>query len=140
MNRPIKFRIWDTENKKWIIAGWHNNVYQAEYYIDVDGVVRVLNYDSLDIVKNVIIQQYTGLQDKDGKEIYEGDIICIKESDPTSSGNNSICTVEYIGCGFCYRDAYTKKIDSLFTILGEATKDEYAEVIGNIFENLDLIK
>lgn len=65
--REIKFRIWDKANEIIIQDDGH-------FYITADGDVIGVN-DDLDISESVILMQYTGLHDKNGKEIYEGDIV-----------------------------------------------------------------
>ena len=56
MEREIKFRVWDS-----VYLNWKN----PEDY----------TYTELFLDDKYIVQQYTGMVDKDGKEIYEGDII-----------------------------------------------------------------
>ena len=64
--REIKFRAWDTELKK---------MFPPEDIIGLEGNT------SKNVPDYLILLQYTGLKDKDGKEIYENDIIEIKHPD-----------------------------------------------------------
>jgi len=76
-----------------------------------------------------VLQQYTGLEDKNGKEIYEGDIVQAYDSWDNRT--------------FCGNVIYSEKLAS-FVFVNEG--DEYyitffsLEIVGNIFENPQLIK
>lgn len=62
MNREIKFRIWDTDNN--------------EFFPSPQGqTINSLIYSSRFYEKRYIFQQFTGLKDKNSREIYEGDIL-----------------------------------------------------------------
>ena len=111
--REIKFRVWDIEEKKMI------NVYGLEFKDTGIVVTSDEGYDYI-VEEDCELMQFTGLKDKNGKEIYEGDII---------EGRYGRQTVEWhLATGF----------DSG---LGElwGTNKEWLEVIGNIYENPELL-
>ena len=77
MNREIKFRIWDVENKEML------KVQELDFEPTFYGgriAIRPDQYNDYFDTEDMILMQYTGLKDKNGKEIYEGDIIRIKNS------------------------------------------------------------
>lgn len=117
--REIKFRTWNTEKK------------QMDYdpIIASPGVSVYIDWcDTLCEEKNVIIMQYIGIKDKNGKEIYEDDII--------DSGyfRNKICKIEFYNGCFGYYHPNEKAF--------RAFKDAHtlSEVIGNIHENPELLE
>ena len=87
--------------------------------------------------KYLIIQQYTGLKDKNGKEIYEGDVV---------ENVNFIGVVEYDNQATCF---YLREVKAKIPLISDRI-DTFSErimgaiywdtVIGNIFENPELLK
>jgi uncharacterized phage protein (TIGR01671 family) len=116
MNRVIKFRAWDKEEKK--------------MYFDVQN-----NYDNIREQtcfqdNNLEFMQFTGLHDKNGKEIYEGDIV---KMGTDKDMKFYISVIVYEAPEFLCKNG--KNLNTLFR------NWEYGyEVIGNIHENPELLK
>lgn len=102
--RKIKFKFWDKDNKE-----------MSEVCLLGDDL-RWLHSDMH------VPLQYTGLLDKNGKEIYEGDILKFN----TKGGNEMIYEVKWRGKGFKP------------TRMSEDNQEEI-EIIGNIYENPELL-
>lgn len=132
----IKYKIWDNENKKFLCEDW-----EEDYAIYKNGkAIRI--YDngfgegySIYELYNIEILQFTGLKDKNGKEIYDGDILRYKF--PYDKRIIHISTVSYLETqsSFGIVDLYGNNIP-----LYDITCKTYAEIIGNIYENEELLK
>lgn len=123
MNREIKFRCWDTENKQML------DVQELDWQDSYDGqpMIRTTMYNDYFDTEDVILMQYTGLKDKNGKEIYEGDIVKSYYYIDTPDGE---------------QERYNKKVIKYNDVLCEYNIDafENIEVIGNIYENPELVE
>jgi len=133
--RELKFRVWSIEEKQFIspniLEVWDESGDLTPFKYIKTGKLNPLYMP----VENYIIQQYTGLTDKNKKEIYEGDILDFtaryKQTGPVE--------VIYYGASFgCVitDDGGLKE----FWNLSHIVQQHYPEIIGNIFENPELLK
>ena len=109
--REIKFRLWE-----------HGTMYDSDC---CDFSIELCGYGNF----NGILMQYTGLKDKNGKEIYEGDICSMKSFDTYVKGE-----VRYQPPEFCLRTAN----DYWELDYGDPAYIEI-KIIGNIYENPELL-
>lgn len=136
--REIKFRAWDNKSKRMIYAGD-----DFDYYICVNLSGAISVFDNEDGGKEglwehdvssyveIVLMQFTGLCDKNGKEIYEGDIL--------SGHDDGTVKVEWLeaswGCVFIPDQSSSIGLDEMCIWFGNNST-----VIGNIHENGELLK
>jgi uncharacterized phage protein (TIGR01671 family) len=118
MSREIKFRIWISDTTRFI------------YFNVLDILTDVREKDR----ENV--QQYTGLKDKNGKEIYEGDIIHYK-FDGDSYPKEAVDRI--LTCSYD-EDEGMYSFDNSDHSYYWAEIKRHCNIIGNIFENPELLE
>ena len=125
MKRQIKFRWWDEDEKVMVNDIAIHPEYSWLVLADNDAMAE-------SSYKNGVLMQYTGLLDKNGKEIYEGDILqFLDHSGDTDTLANRV--VVFAGGAF---GVLTKKIWlGLFQLLNELK----CEVIGNVYQDSHLL-
>ena len=132
MNRQLKFRVWNSEDKSWdnpaILEVWDESGKLEPYSYIKTGKLNPLYQP----IENYIIQQWTGLLDKSGKEIYEGDIVFREsyQAEYIVKFENFRYLIEDVVCHGT-KDAYRTDM------ISELSAD--LMIIGNIFENKDLL-
>lgn len=121
MPREIKFRAWRKKSKEMC------DVSEIDF---TNSFVELWHDTTTDytqnLLKDVELMQYTGLKDKNGKEIYEGDVVKFADWKPKVI---EFGTCGFIGFGLKNTEKFLMNYDS-----------ENLEVIGNIYENPDLLK
>lgn len=140
MSREIQFRAWDVINKEMFYIAYPswNGIVEGKKEGMKAGEIMVIDSDG---DNKPILLQYTGLSDKNGVEIYEGDIILIDNGEKYEKKNGwaedrrfSTSVVEWkidhFGADYEWGDDKTFLLSSY----------PNCEVKGNIYENPDLIK
>ena len=137
--RKIEFRGKRTDSGKWIygylIQTGHENIEKSNgQYVKTIKYYQIQeeNYHSQFVDENTI-GQFTGLKDKNGKEIYEGDIV----EWTTLSGNKYCFSVEYNNKYAQFVSVNTRDISMECEPLGDY---ENIIVIGNIYDNPELLE
>lgn len=128
--RPIKFRIWDKAEKKWLFGYEKPNLGGFSLFGETvlsGEFSEGINFNKLD---DYVCMQFTRLHDKNGKEIYEGDIVKTETDKPmVVNWNNKFASWCLNRDGWAFSHWF-----------GEACDPEKCEVIGNIHENPELLK
>lgn len=122
MQDRFKFRVWDTQDKEYEYDA--QNISMYDLYEDSITLFRYIERDE----PNIILEQCTGLKDKNGKLIYEGDIV---ETHDYTTEHSQIVFDK--GC-------YVLKSKDAAMYEHLSNYKEECEIIGNIHENPELLE
>jgi len=124
IKREIKFRAWDKLDKRWVSDVYGDDpfeIYLCGNFLGLSGCNSWVGSERYSLL------QFTGLKDKNGKEIYEGDII---NQDHKYGWKNHVMELMFS----------TASDDMGLDMYGYPDVDNDCEVIGNIYENPELLE
>ena len=155
-----KFRVWCKSRKDWLTSNDHSLYCSSNWVMDIftgeiidfvesDGQYSptsepTYHINGNDLIKEspYVVQQYTGLKDKNGKEIYEGDIVKYSYEEPFNKVKGQYKIFQVVWCDFALGLVLGDKSGtSLYHTNWKLYHLEWSgEVIGNIFQNPELLK
>lgn len=122
MNRPLKFKVWNTKSNEWC---------------GTIGLNETIPHNSISYLPDdLVFVQYTGLKDSKGKEIYEGDILNVWNGLFVNKIGQVVYEVDHGG----YIFQYNTHMSSIYHINLNGYVVRESVKIGNIFEHSKLLK
>ena len=121
-----KFRVWDRLTGKMFPVGIIDCSIQAVYIEEPNGLDSCRNFDEIELM------QSTGLKDKNGKKIYDGDVL------KTSDGE--LAKVVWNKELACWEAEFLSEIVDLSEVADVKSNRSDCEIVGNIYENTEFLE
>lgn len=128
MANRFNFRVWDKKNEKMVYPNG-NGYFNLKNDTVIDGNGELFDLVCQETVEDCILMQSTGLVDKNGKEVFEGDVIEYKGmiADVIYCEDEAKFIIKYKNDFLCIEDCDVGYMTTY-------------EIIGNIYENEELLK
>jgi len=149
--REIKFRAWDKKKKRMTVVdsiNFEHKTIMGEFYADGSDWGAGLEHP----LEDLILMQFTGLKDRNEKEIYEGDVVLVPDdyTEPiTEDGRGPADFSPHLSLVVfsdgCFKFRIFDDADMLhrgyfsYKDIEECVGVDDLEVVGNIFENSELL-
>ena len=128
--REIKFRAWLKEEKKMVNVETIDFTDKSIQYLEKNEFINAYLLRRM-IFDDIELMQYTGLKDKNGKEIYEGDILFFRDE-------NMKYIVVWQDTAFIIKSIEIRKYSEKMCWLDDT--EICCEIVGNIYENKNLLE
>lgn len=149
--RQILFRAKRIDNGEWvegsfIDSGNHEQVFIYPHYDGASTMpCRNLVYHRMIAVDVETLSQYTGLTDKNGNKIWENDVVkkhFYTDYDAYANSEEYVGIVKFTDCAWVIDTKKNERVCTrpIFESMAYSKDLDYFEVIGNIFDNEDLLK
>jgi uncharacterized phage protein (TIGR01671 family) len=138
MSNRFKFRVWDKDRNRMYFSDFMTT-YENEFGYSV--LECEFDYHACNdgFGKNIVIQQFTGLKDKKGNDIYEGDIVLENMTEEMAAeGVTSSIGQIIFAAGTFMIDSDGPLWEHTFSLTPDILEDYI--VVGNIFENRELLE
>jgi uncharacterized phage protein (TIGR01671 family) len=126
-DRELKYRAYDTKKKEWLFGYKYPNLGGFSLVSEVTLMGDLKDIPLMDW-NHIVVTEYIGLKDKNGNEIYNGDVIKDGEYVMVVRWNKYAASFVLERNGWSFRHYF-----------GEAIDNTNCEVIGNVFDNPELL-